>query len=195
MSSEKLTVVKDLDFAARFAVACGTNKPAEIRRKYGISYHAARNYLEGRVPAADKLKEIRNLTNVNLNWLLLGEGEIFERERERGPEPPGLLDALDERIRAVVREELERTEGRTGLGIDEFLAGSIRRHDDPAAVMAEWYRHEGWPMRAISVPIFADWDGLTIEEKVNQIRAHHDENVRHVKRHEILSPETTKPAS
>lgn len=102
MSSEKLTTVKDSSFGKRFAEACGTDKPAEIERKYGLSYHTAKNYLEGRLPSPEMLKEIRALTNVQIDWLLTGEGERFARPSE----PPGLLEVLDARIREIVRNEL-----------------------------------------------------------------------------------------
>ena len=77
MSSKNLTSVKDLDFAKRFAEAFGTDKPAEIERKYGLSYHTAKNYLEGRLPTAEILKEIKSLTNVQIDWLLTGKGQKY----------------------------------------------------------------------------------------------------------------------
>ena len=42
-----------------------------------ISYQAAKNYLQGRVPEAKVLKAISEKTTYSINWLLTGEGEKF----------------------------------------------------------------------------------------------------------------------
>lgn len=107
MSSKNLTIVKDLEFAARFAQAVGTSEPAEIERKYGLAYHTAKNYLEGRLPNAEKLKEIKTLTNVKIDWLLTGQGEMFASELKKSE--PNFLEVFEDKIREIAREEIART--------------------------------------------------------------------------------------
>lgn len=61
-------------FGERLRTAFDNAKNAEIARKMGVSEAAVKNYVDGRIPDADKLIQIRNLTNCNLDWLLTGEG-------------------------------------------------------------------------------------------------------------------------
>jgi transcriptional regulator with XRE-family HTH domain len=50
---------------------------ADIARRIGSYRHATiRNYFQGRLPAPEVLIKIANETNVSLNWLLTGDGEI-----------------------------------------------------------------------------------------------------------------------
>jgi transcriptional regulator with XRE-family HTH domain len=125
-----------------------------------------------------------------------------------------LMEAIDRRsngletligltVRELVRQEMLKSEQpRTepepqDLGtVDEFLADSIRRHDDPGIVMREWYEREGWPIEQLSVPSFGTgWDNLTIEEKISELKSHRNQLVRHIKRHEVHTPKTPGPAS
>jgi transcriptional regulator with XRE-family HTH domain len=66
-------------FGKRLRAAFDGAKNAEIARKLKISEPAAKNYLEGRVPDAQTLLQIADLTNCSLHWLLTGEGPV-ERE-------------------------------------------------------------------------------------------------------------------
>ncbi len=66
-------------FGERLRDAFGGARNAEIARKLKISEPAAKNYLEGRVPDAQTLIQIADLTNCSLHWLLTGEGP---KERE-----------------------------------------------------------------------------------------------------------------
>lgn len=79
------------DFPRRLAVACRTGEPAQIARLLEVSYQTAKNYLDGRLPAAEVLITIAAKTRVSLNWLLTGEGAAFEREeavKSAEPEVP-----------------------------------------------------------------------------------------------------------
>lgn len=62
-------------FGERLKAAFKFASQAEIARKMGVSEAAVKNYLDGRVPNAEKLLQIRALTNCNLDWLLTGEGQ------------------------------------------------------------------------------------------------------------------------
>lgn len=67
------------DFGKRLVIACRTDETAEIARLLEVSYQSAKNYLEGRLPAAEVLITIAHKTGVSLNWLLTGEGLLLNR--------------------------------------------------------------------------------------------------------------------
>ena len=62
-------------FINRFIEVCGTSEPAKIQRLLDISYQAAKNYLQGRLPDSYVLRTIALRTPYSINWLLTGEGE------------------------------------------------------------------------------------------------------------------------
>ncbi|HUR97472.1 MAG TPA: hypothetical protein VMZ26_05320 [Pyrinomonadaceae bacterium] len=62
-------------FIARFVEVCGTSEPARIQRLLDISYQAAKNYLQGRLPDSYVLRTIAERTPYSINWLLTGKGE------------------------------------------------------------------------------------------------------------------------
>jgi len=65
------------EFITRLQEVCGTDNMAEISRLTDIPYNTIKNYVGGRMPSAEVLVQIRKTTNVNLNWLLTGDGEMF----------------------------------------------------------------------------------------------------------------------
>jgi hypothetical protein len=77
MSSEKSKKSENFSFSERFVEVCGTSRPHEVAQLLNISYQAAKNYLQGRLPEAKVLKTISEKTDYSLNWLLTGEGEKF----------------------------------------------------------------------------------------------------------------------
>jgi predicted transcriptional regulator len=64
-------------FAERFAEACGTGRAAKIQRSLNISYQAAKNYLNGRLPRPEILLLISDRTGGSIDWLLTGRGKKF----------------------------------------------------------------------------------------------------------------------
>jgi hypothetical protein len=62
-------------FITRFVEVCGTSEPAKIQRLLDISYQAAKNYLQGRLPDSYVLRTIAERTPYSINWLLTGKGE------------------------------------------------------------------------------------------------------------------------
>ena len=62
-------------FITRFVEVCGTSEPAKIQRLLDISYQAARNYLQGRLPDSYVLRTVADRTPYSINWLLTGKGE------------------------------------------------------------------------------------------------------------------------
>lgn len=86
MSSETSTKNTNHAFISRLVELCGSDEPAIIRRKLGVDYQSAKNYLLGRKPNAEVLEKIVEVTNVSLNWLLMGQGakylkDTFDLER------------------------------------------------------------------------------------------------------------------
>lgn len=71
-------------------------KPTVFAKKAGIPPGTFANYLEGRLPQADQLLRIRETYGINIDWLLTGEGEVYnhtkvDRMEETPPEIMGLL--------------------------------------------------------------------------------------------------------
>jgi hypothetical protein len=62
-------------FIVRFVEVCGTSEPAKIQRLLDISYQAAKNYLQGRLPDSYVLRTVAERTPYSINWLLTGKGE------------------------------------------------------------------------------------------------------------------------
>jgi hypothetical protein len=74
-------------FVIRFVEVCGTSEPAKIQRLLDISYQAAKNYLQGRLPDSYVLRTVAERTPYSINWLLTGKGKklISEVAQEDTP--------------------------------------------------------------------------------------------------------------
>ncbi len=114
MSSIRSTNVKD--FSGRLAETLGTGEPAEIARRLGISYQAAKNYLEGRLPSAEVLIAIAGQTDYSLNWLLTGKGAKKTADENTAETSP-LSGELELMIRRMVREEIAGKKGAPSFEI------------------------------------------------------------------------------
>lgn len=77
MSSEEPTNRTNKLFIERFIEVCNSSKPVEIAQSLKISYQAAKNYLQGRLPDSKVLKTISEQTPYSINWLLTGQGDKF----------------------------------------------------------------------------------------------------------------------
>jgi len=99
MSSEKSKINENNLFIDRFIEVCGSSEPAKIKRLLNVSYQAAKNYLNGRLPDAKTLKTISEITPYSINWLLTGQGEKFVKTTLN---QDTLL--LSDQMRAFVRE-------------------------------------------------------------------------------------------
>ena len=77
MSSEKTTNSEKSSFVERFIEVCGSSQSGDVARLLNVSYQAAKNYLQGRLPEAKVLKVISEKTLYSINWLLTGDGEKF----------------------------------------------------------------------------------------------------------------------
>lgn len=89
-----------INFIDRFTEVCGTSEPAKIQRLLDISYQAAKNYLQGRLPDSYVLRTIAERTPYSINWLLTGVGDKFVSSHVQDDTP---LSASQ--IRDLVRNE------------------------------------------------------------------------------------------
>lgn len=184
------------DFGRRLKEAFDNATNGTIAEKIGVGEGTVGFYVRGRVPDADILIKIANATGRSIDWLLTGKESTPERVVEKSVFDPIISrDALTDLIREVVRQELATGRVQELGTIDEFLAESIRKHDNPLPVLEDWYRREGWPTDEISVPQFKGWDKLTLEQKVRQIKAFRNIETEIEELHEILSPQTPKTSS
>lgn len=100
MSRAKSKKVENFIFVDRFVEVCGSSQPADIARLLNISYQAAKNYLEGRLPDSSVLLVIAERTPYSIHWLLTGEGDKYVENTLR--EDTLLLSA---KFREFVRRE------------------------------------------------------------------------------------------
>lgn len=84
--------------------AFGGATNAEIARQLGRTEPAVKNYIDGRIPAADDLVAISYLTGCSVHWLLTGDGP---REFKVLPMPEG--EPL-EPMPAISKEDREMVE-------------------------------------------------------------------------------------
>ena len=80
MSSRKSEISENFAFIERFTEVCGSSQPNDIARLLNISYQAAKNYLQGRLPDSKVLKTISEQTPYSINWLLTGKGDRFVKD-------------------------------------------------------------------------------------------------------------------
>lgn len=101
MSSGEQQIDKDSEFPLRFVEACGTSEPARIQRLLDVSYQAARNYLNGRLPEPRVLIKLAQNSPYSLHWLLTGTGEKFVRTTPEEDTP-----LLARQISALIKQEV-----------------------------------------------------------------------------------------
>lgn len=99
MSSEKSKNSENFSYIERFVEVCGSSQPNEIARLLNISYQAAKNYLQGRLPDSKVLITISEKTPYSLNWLLTGEGARLAKNESHAD-----TLILSDQIRAFVRQ-------------------------------------------------------------------------------------------
>jgi hypothetical protein len=88
------------NFVLRFVEVCGTSEPAKIQRLLDISYQAAKNYLQGRLPDSYVLRTVAERTPYSINWLLTGKGEKLVSEAVQEDTP-----LSSNQIRDLIRSE------------------------------------------------------------------------------------------
>jgi transcriptional regulator with XRE-family HTH domain len=161
-------------FPGRLSAAFENQTMAQIARRIGVPHATVRNYFQGRLPSPEVLIKIASATQISLNWLLMGEGEMFTEVGAR--RDIGRL--IEDRIGEIVVQKL--AERRTGtvqeLGTVDAappfdVEASLARSGDPHKVMSEWFRHEKrrYP-KDFGVDFFRGWEAFTDQERVDAIR-------------------------
>lgn len=162
------------DFTERLRLAFNFASMADIARRIGVPHATIRNYFHGRLPAPEVLIKIADETNVSLNWLLTGRGEIYLP----GARPVEFGWLIEEKIAEIVDQKLA---GRINTEVQDLgridaaprfdVEEAVARLGDPHRVMKEWFRHEGrkYP-QDFGVAFFQGWESYTPEEKAEAIR-------------------------
>ena len=161
-------------FKLRLQKAFENGSMADIARRLAVPHATVRNYFQGRLPAADVLVKIANETNVSLNWLLTGSGEMYIA----GSRPVDLGRVIEERIGEIVERKLvERgVAAPIELGtVDEQPAfdveSAVAAHGDPQRVMHEWFKYEGRDYPSdYGVVFFQGWESFSPDEKLDAVR-------------------------
>jgi transcriptional regulator with XRE-family HTH domain len=162
------------EFSERMAQAFDYARMSDIARRLGVPHATVRNYFHGRMPAPEVLIKIADQTNVSLNWLLTGVGDMFLGV----PKHLDLGAILEMKIAEIVDRKLSgetRTAvmdfGTIDLAPDFDVLDAVQRLDDPQKIMGKWFRHEGrkYP-QDYGIAFFAGWESYSEDEKVEAIR-------------------------
>jgi transcriptional regulator with XRE-family HTH domain len=163
----------DKAFGQRLGEIFGFATMAEIARKIGVPHATIRNYFQGRLPAPDVLIKIANETNVSLNWLLTGSGEMYLSGRE----PLDLDKFLERKIDEILDQKLSPpTPEVQNLGqIDApppfDVEVALARGSDPNRIITEWFKYEGRKApRDLGVLFFQGWESYSENEKAEAIK-------------------------
>lgn len=164
----------NMDFSRRLAEAFDHAKMSEIARRIGVPHATVRNYFHGRMPAPEVLIKIADETNVSLNWLLTGVGEMFLGV----PKHLDIGSVLEMKIREIVDQKLSGRSGSSVMDLGDIdtapafdVDDAVQQYDDPQRIMSKWFKHEGrkYP-QDYGVVFFAGWESYTDQEKVDAIR-------------------------
>jgi transcriptional regulator with XRE-family HTH domain len=162
--------MKNADYVDRLNKAFADASMAEVARRLGVPHATVQNYYrKGRMPATEVLIKIAEVTNVSLNWLLRGTGDMYAVHRP----PIGLGEFIEEKIGEMIEEQLAAA-GKPvpAAGADDFnIEEAVLRLDDPADVMRQWLQYEGreYP-EDYGIVFFRGWESFSPEEKIDAVR-------------------------
>ena len=162
------------EFILRLNRAFGYESMAEVARRLGIPHATVRNYYQGRLPASDVLIKIANETNVSLNWLLMGKGDMYAGQMPK----VGLGRFIEDRIAEIIDEKLAALSSNDvkDLGAvdirEEFdVETALSKFGDPQSVMNAWFEHEGRECpQDFGVVFFRGWETFSVEDKIAAVR-------------------------
>jgi len=162
------------EFQDRLARIFDFGTMAEIARRLDLPHATIRNYFGGRLPSPEVLIKIADATNVSLNWLLTGKGEMYAGK----PKGLDIGIVLEERIAEIVDRKLadrfgpgERKAADGDEKAKEFdVQDAIERYRDPNRVMSEWFRFEGrdYP-QDFGVVFFQGWESFSERERIDAV--------------------------
>lgn len=146
---------------------------ADIARIIDVPHATVRNYFAGRLPAPEVLIKIANATNISLNWLLLGQGEMYAAKRRT----LDLNRLLEQKIDEIIEQKLgSQSVPVLNLGIIDSkppfdVEGAVQKHSDPQKVMNDWFKHEGrkYP-KDYGVIFFQGWESYSDDERIEALR-------------------------
>jgi len=169
----RFTLNMSTTFSQRLSEAFGYANMAEIARRVGVPHATIRNYFQGRMPAPDVLIKIANETNVSLNWLLSGTGEMYLAGRE----PLDLDKLLERKIEQVLERKLAppsadvQNLGQIDAPPKFDVEEAITKFNDPQKIVAEWFRYEGRRApKDFGVIFFQGWETYTDAEKAEAVK-------------------------
>jgi hypothetical protein len=126
------------------------------------------------MPAPEVLIKIADETNVSINWLLTGHGEMFLDT----PKHIDLGRILETKISEIIDRKLNERAAPKVMELGDIdtvpafdVVDAVRTYNDPQKIMSKWFRHEGrkYP-QDYGVAFFAGWESYTEDEKVEAIR-------------------------
>lgn len=159
------------DFQERLRRTFGYSRMSDIARQLGIPHATVRNYFGGRLPAADVLIKIAKRTNVSLNWLLTGVGDMYLP----GAAVVDFEKIFEDKINRLIDARLAKTAELTsqvsaGRPAEFDVETAVRRWNDPERVMNEWFKFEGREYPSdYGVVFFQGWESYSDEEKIAAI--------------------------
>lgn len=106
--------VKMANISDRLRIVSQGMKVAEIARKCNIAHNSVKRYLEGETPSVEIALIISREFNIEINWLLTGEGPML-----RGEVAAPANDAMV----AIPRLDVRAAAGR---GVENFEGGEVR---------------------------------------------------------------------
>jgi transcriptional regulator with XRE-family HTH domain len=160
------------DFQSRLRRTFEDATMAQIARRIDVPHATIRNYFSGRLPAPEVLIKIAKATNISLNWLLLGTGEMYAGS----PKQIDLDRVFEERIEEILERKLVRRGELQELGDVDSPPGfdverAVREYEDPQQAMNAWFLHEGRKYPAdYGVIFFQGWESYTEDEKIEALR-------------------------
>lgn len=164
----------DRDFRSRLSRIFDNGSMADIARQLGLPHATIRNYFSGRLPAPDVLIRIAEVTNVSLNWLLTGKGEVYAGRPKAVDLGRLIEDHIDEIIERKLAGRLAPTAATPGKAAAPAVFDvefALEKFGDPHRVMGEWFDFEGreYP-KDFGVVFFQGWDSFTPDERIDAIR-------------------------
>jgi len=162
------------EFVSRLDKAFEHRSMADVARKLGLSHATVRNYYLGRLPAPEVLIKIAVQTNVSLNWLLIGTGDMYG-----GQKPAiGLGRFLEEKIGEIVDQKLASL-GKdvvAELGNVNFrdafdVESAVLELDDPQKVMSEWLAYDDLEYSPdYGIAFFGGWETFSPDDKIAAVK-------------------------
>src|SRR4051794_11905015 len=157
------------DYVERLNKVFANASMAEVARRLEVPHATVQNYYrKGRLPATEVLIKIAEVTNVSLNWLLTGTGDMYAVHRP----PIGLGQFIEEKISEMIEQRLAAGAGsQTPAHAGFDVAEAVMLLDDPAAVMRQWLQYEGREFpEDYGVVFFRGWQSFTPEQKVEAVK-------------------------